>query len=118
MKTNLANIGVVTYCLHEESGQLHARWYHSDLDSGKLGTGLATPSKANGFEGYFNITYYLDGETIGMFNLSITRIVDTYHLEWLNGESIVYVGIGILEAGTLCAGWRTVQTNSKEEADL
>lgn len=72
MEANPADIGIVTYWLQEESGQLLAKWYHSDLDLWKLGTGVATPCNARGFEGSFDITYYSHGGiVIGTFKLSI-----------------------------------------------
>ena len=112
MKYNLADIGVVAYRLNEGSGLLEARWYHSDLDSGQPGTGIATPCKASGFEGSFDITYSLaGGEAVGTFKLRITRISETFFLEWLDRDTLVYVGLGILEDGTLSAGWRKVRTD-------
>lgn len=109
LKKTIPEIGVVTYRLDETSGHLHARWYHSDLDSGQIGTGTAIPCEAIGFEGSFAITYNLStGVPVGTFKLTITRVSDTFSLEWLDGEILTYVGIGILDRGNLLAGWRRV----------
>jgi len=105
-------IGVVIYRLSKDGQSLTAEWYHTDVGSNFVGSGVATRIRGINFEGEFEISYFdADGTPAGQFRLRIEKQEDIYSLSWFNGEVKHFEGIGIETVFGLVAGWNhTPQT--------
>src|SRR6187399_3305051 len=80
-------IGVVVYRLSDDGKSLAAQWYHTRLDSNRVGSGEATRKSGAGFEGEFDISYATaDGKLAGKFLLKIVKQLEVYALSWYSGE--------------------------------
>jgi hypothetical protein len=100
------NIGFAVYSKGVEPGTLDARWTYENRWPGP---GLAAGGPEQGFAGDYHIRYYLDsGEFSDEYDLRIERTGDLYELQWLTGNEVRAIGVGMEVDGRLAVGWRRV----------
>lgn len=103
-RVEATNIGFAVYKKGGEPGTLDARWTYENRWSGP---GLATGGPEHGFAGEYHIRYYLDsGEFSDEYDLRIERTGDVYELQWLTGNEVSAIGVGMEVGDRLAVGWR------------
>ena len=107
-QTLLSNVGTVVYTKWLESGQLKARWTHSQHGSG---VGEATGGPESGFVGEYQIIYRDDaGNHLPEMTLKIiaSTVDGSFGLEWWREGKLVSEGHGMKLGEQLVAGWLDV----------
>ncbi|WP_419904934.1 hypothetical protein [Kiloniella sp.] len=110
-------IGVVTYSLSGDSGELTADWAFSAQSLVEtVCKGIAIPKTENtipsktSFVGDYSITYYgPDNQPAEPWDLSITQKGDLFTLTWSKDGELQYHGTGFLSGELLVCGWRPTE---------
>ena len=94
------------YQKNAASGELKARWCHSDYGSG---TGLATGPAGEDYCGDYQITYFDESDSqVAKLDLQIRHQSGHYRLTWLNHGKASAQGIGLLTDAGLAVGYKDI----------
>ena len=103
----MKNIGIVLYEKTGNSGEMRAKWRHSDYGHG---TGLATGGPGEGFAGHYRIRYFDDaGNVQAERDLEVEKNGDFYNVSWLHEGRVTAYGIGFETEEGLSVGYRDVE---------
>ncbi len=102
----MTNIGFVLYKKNDKTGEMSAKWCHSDYGNG---TGIATGGPVDRFEGHYHIRYFDDSGNVQTDReLEIEKNGDNYKVSWFNNGKISAIGIGMENSEGLSVGYRDV----------
>lgn len=100
----MKDVGLVVYRKNPDTGDLIAKWCHSDSDSG---TGLAKGAPGEDYCGDYQITYFdADRNEVARLELQIRRSLEQYLVTWLKDGKVRSQGIGMLTEVGLAVGYR------------
>ncbi|MCP4024135.1 MAG: hypothetical protein GY729_19995 [Desulfobacteraceae bacterium] len=103
----MSNIGCVLYKKGDEPGILIARFCHTDDGNG---TGVATGTPSDDFEGIYRIRYYDEKENFqDERELVIQKNGDQYQVSWLDKGKVTAIGMGMETAKGLAVGYTNIE---------